>query len=136
MKKILLLLLICFSGVSSTFATTWGSDGSQANVQALHDQAATVDGDTITIPQGTFTWTSTAIITKAITIQGQTTVTQGGTAPDQIIGASDDKSTINYTGTLQMFSLRGSGGQRITGLNMTGTSTNPFIQILATPRPS
>ena len=57
-------------------AATWFSDGSSASVQALYDQDATHDGDTITIPAGTFTW-STGVqfprpgqSVKAITLQG------------------------------------------------------------------
>jgi len=49
---------------------TWASDGSVANVQALHNQAQTVDGDTITMPAGTFTWAAQLTITKKITLQG------------------------------------------------------------------
>jgi hypothetical protein len=36
-------------------ATVYYSDGSAANVQLLHDTLAQ-DGDTITVPTGTFTW--------------------------------------------------------------------------------
>jgi malectin (di-glucose binding ER protein) len=53
-------------------ATVYHSDGSAINVQLIHDIQA-VDGDTITLPAGVFTWTSGVNITKAITIQGQTT---------------------------------------------------------------
>lgn len=44
------------------------SDGSMADVQAKHDQAA--DGDTVTIPAGTFTWDNAVIIKKGITVEG------------------------------------------------------------------
>jgi hypothetical protein len=39
-----------------------------------------VDGDIVTIPAGTFTWTSALNITKGITLQGQTTISGAGTA--------------------------------------------------------
>ena len=49
--------------------TVYHSDGSAANVQALHNAA--LDGDTITLPAGTFTWSIPVTISKAIKIQGE-----------------------------------------------------------------
>ena len=49
-------------------ATVYQSDGSAASVQGLHD--AVLNGDTITLPAGTFTWTTRVSISKAITLQG------------------------------------------------------------------
>src|SRR5215467_12949070 len=60
-------------------ATVYPSDGSDANVQAIHDTNAN-DGDTITLPAGTFIWTAGVNLTKGITVAGQTTVTGAGTA--------------------------------------------------------
>ena len=37
-------------------ATVYHSDGSAASIQALHNRA--LNGDTITLPAGTFTWTN------------------------------------------------------------------------------
>jgi hypothetical protein len=48
-------------------ATVHHSDGSVASVQALHKAAK--DGDTITLPAGTFSWTWRLDITKGITLQ-------------------------------------------------------------------
>ena len=48
---------------------TWNSDGTPANIQSIHDNTAS-NGDTITIPAGSFTWTSGVTITKAIKLQG------------------------------------------------------------------
>jgi len=65
------LLLALFSGVcfaSHCEATVYHSDGSAASVQALHNAA--LNGDTITLPAGTFTWTTGVTISKAIEIQG------------------------------------------------------------------
>ncbi len=59
-------------------ATVYHSDGSEASVRACIHSAA--DGDIVTIPAGTFTWTSALNITKGITLQGQTTVSGAGTA--------------------------------------------------------
>jgi hypothetical protein len=53
-----------------------------ASVQALVNAAH--DGDTITLPAGTFSWTARLNITKGITIQGQTTISGAGTATPTI----------------------------------------------------
>src|SRR5215813_6467394 len=60
-------------------ATVYHSDGSEANVQAIHDTNAH-DGDTITLPAGTFIWITGVSLTKGITVRGQTTITGAGTA--------------------------------------------------------
>ena len=49
--------------------TVYVSDGSAQNVQYVHDNLAQ-NGDTITLPFGSFTWASGVTITKAITLQG------------------------------------------------------------------
>jgi hypothetical protein len=49
-------------------ATVYHSDGSAASVQALHNAA--LNGDTITLPAGAFTWTTGVTISKAVKIQG------------------------------------------------------------------
>src|SRR4029077_2109155 len=51
-------------------AALYHSGGSAADVQAAINQAK--DGDTITLPAGTLSWTSTLNIAKGITLQGQT----------------------------------------------------------------
>ena len=81
-----LLLTLILSGFSgpAAFATTWLSNGSASNVQALHNSAR--DGDTITLPAGTFFWATTVTITKGITVIGQTTTDPvHKTANDQTI---------------------------------------------------
>jgi hypothetical protein len=66
----LLLGLFLYSLVSLPCeAAIYPSDGTAANVQYLHDHSANF-GDTITIPAGTFTWTSRVILTKSIKLQG------------------------------------------------------------------
>jgi len=72
MKRTGTLLLALFLGVcfgSHCEATVYQSDGSAASVQGLHN--AIQNGDTITLPAGTFTWTTGVKLTKAITLQGQ-----------------------------------------------------------------
>jgi hypothetical protein len=71
-------VLLILSGFS-TLAEVYDSDGSEANIQSIHDNQAR-DGDTITIPAGTFSWTARLNITKGITLQGQTTISGAGTA--------------------------------------------------------
>ncbi|HEY4270882.1 MAG TPA: hypothetical protein VGM65_02675 [Candidatus Udaeobacter sp.] len=88
MKRTGTLLLALFLGVcfgSRCGATVYSSDGSAQNVQYVHDNLSH-DGDTITLPAGTFSWTTRVNVTKAITIKGQTTVdSDHGTANDQTI---------------------------------------------------
>ena len=74
------LLLALFLGVFLAWyceASVYVSDGSAQNVQYVHDNLA-VDGDTITLPVGTFSWTSSVTITKTITLQGAGTFVTGG----------------------------------------------------------
>src|SRR5204863_2646450 len=76
------LLAALFLGIAfapHSGATVYQSDGSDANVQAIHDTNAH-DGDTITLPAGTFIWTAGVNLTKGITVSGQTTMTGAGTA--------------------------------------------------------
>src|SRR5215475_7480750 len=76
------LLAALFLGIafaSHLGATVYHSDGSEANVQAIHDTNAH-DGDTITLPAGTFIWITGVTLTKGITVRGQTTITGAGTA--------------------------------------------------------
>jgi hypothetical protein len=79
MKKVFctlasLLLLVA----SESFATVWPSDGTETghnypggSVQWVHDNQAQ-NGDTITLPTGTFSYTAPLNITKGITLQGNT----------------------------------------------------------------
>ena len=67
---------LSFLVTSNSFGTVWPSDGSEANVQAIHDTNAH-DGDTITLPAGTFIWITGVSLTKGITVSGQTRITGG-----------------------------------------------------------
>ena len=82
MQRTQTLLAALFLGIAfapHSGATVWPSDGSEANVQAIHDTNAH-DGDTITLPAGTFIWITGVSLTKGITVSGQTTITGAGTA--------------------------------------------------------
>jgi hypothetical protein len=78
--KILLFILIFGASCAPRCeAAVYYSNGSVANVQALHNLAS--DGDTITLPAGTFSWTSRLEITKGITLKGATTITGPASSP-------------------------------------------------------
>jgi hypothetical protein len=82
-------------------ATTYHSDGSAANVQGLHNQA--LNGDTITLPGGTFTWSTSVRISKAITLQGQG------------IGSTVIRDAVQ-TGPLMSWTLVANQASRMTGM--------------------
>jgi hypothetical protein len=114
------IVILTWSGFSA-LGTVYVSDGSAQNVQYVHDNLAQ-NGDTITIPSGTFVWSTKVTLTKAITLQGNTTTdTSNCTFNDLTIisenfpGSAND-GMIKITGT--------NGGQRITGLTITSTSTS------------
>ena len=107
-------------------------------MQALQNQAR--DGDTITLPAGTFSWTSRVDITKGITLKGETMITGAGTANPTvnsltIIQDNSPRSTKS-SGVIRMTLTPGQSG-RITGLTIThGTSTvfnqNGVVQLVST----
>jgi len=97
------IVILIWNGFSAV-ATVYDSDGSSINVQSIHDTLAH-DGDTITLPAGTFVWTTRVSLNKAITLQGV-----------------DENSTIikdNVQGTQFLYwDLRGTlnGAARMTGI--------------------
>src|SRR5215475_15447917 len=106
-------------------ATVWPSDGSDTNVQAIHDTMAH-HGDTITLPAGTFIWINGVSLTKGITVSGQTTITGGGTANctanDQTI-IIDGKSHLGG-GKVLKATIPAGKSFRLTGITFkNGTST-------------
>jgi hypothetical protein len=108
-----LFLGVCFAPLCG--ATVYYSDGSPGSVQAIHDTQAQ-DGDTITLPAGTFDWTSDVRITKNITLQGQTTI--GGTPQNPVINDAtvilDD--TPRSGPEAMIINVNVSRGARITGI--------------------
>jgi hypothetical protein len=67
------------------------TDGSEPAVVTALGNA--VDGDTIVVPSGQFTWTDKLVITKAVTLQGSTVVTKGADGrPDG--GADNAGATV------------------------------------------
>ena len=67
-------------------ARVYDSDGSEASVEACIRSAA--DGDIVTLPAGTFSWTSCLEITKSITLKGQTTIAGAGTSNPTVTDAT------------------------------------------------
>jgi hypothetical protein len=113
-----LVVTISFGLITaSAQSMVWQSDGTPQNIQFIHDNRA-VDGDTITIPSGTFSWTGTVLLTKAITLQGNTTTDPvNGTANTQTL-ILDDQPDRNSA----LIELR-NGGMRLTGLAFTAGQT-------------
>jgi hypothetical protein len=70
---------------------TLASDGTQANIQSIHDSQA-VDGDIITLPAGSDDWTGTLNITKAITLQGGGAISTTGSGGKTLTGT--DVTTV------------------------------------------
>ena len=65
---VLLTLLLSHFFASHCAGATYESDGSAASVQSLHRRVT--NGDTITLPPGTFTWSTSVTISKAIKLEG------------------------------------------------------------------
>ena len=99
-KAVILSLLNSFPA----HAATYSSNGSASDVQSKINSAST--GDTVTIPAGTFTWSTTVTVpsTKGITLQGagetQTTIIRGVSGPLQTLQVSCGSTTrgVRITG--------------------------------------
>jgi hypothetical protein len=122
-------VILILSGFSAPCcrATVYHSDGSVANLQALENAAQ--DGDTITLPAGTFSWTTRVNISKGITLQGQTTVTGDYahlpmTAIDSTI-IQDNTPRTQGTGLIQT-NLNGNQFFRVTGITFAAGSANTY----------
>ena len=100
--KILLFILV-FSGFSALRcgATVYHSDGSAASVQGLHN--AVLNGDTITLPAGTFTWRTRVNLTKAVTLRGAG------------VGATIIRDAVQ-SGNLISWTLAAGRSSRLTGI--------------------
>ena len=141
-------VILILSGFSAPHcgATVYHSDGSVASVQALHNAAH--DGDTITIPAGTFDWTQRLFITKAITLQGQTTVTGAGTKNPTVnaITIARDQGPRGTGQKVGMITVTNNTGSlvRITGIafergdstQTAGSQDNGVVQFVSSGSPS
>jgi hypothetical protein len=115
-------------------ATVYQSDGSEASVQACIRSAA--DGDTITIPAGTFSWTSRLDITKGITLQGATTINGAGTSDPTVTDATIILDDTPRTGNGGIIKVATNSTQffRLTGVTFRsgGITTNGPLGIILT----
>ena len=88
------------SGLSAPLsgATVYHSDGSAANVKALHNAA--LNGDIITLPAGTFTWSTPVTISKAIRLQGAGSGRIIGTTKSSVAVGTGSKTFTTTRGGL------------------------------------
>jgi hypothetical protein len=105
------IVILSWNGFSA-LATVYHSDGSAASVQGLHDAA--LNGDTITLPTGTFIWDRQVSITKAITLQGAGA------------GSTIVKDAVQ-SGQLVRWSLAAGQNSRLTGIEFQDMRTN-FVE--------
>src|SRR4030095_9247975 len=117
-----IIVIVIWNGFSA-LATVYNSDGSAASVQGLHNAA--LNGDTITLPVGTFTWATGVTISKGITLQGagsgQTHITRAASYTGNIIsitGLTSDLA-VRVTG-IRFNSSIGQGSDR-TAIYVKGT---------------
>ena len=96
-------------------AAVYHSNGTAANIQQIHDTQA-VDGDTITLPAGTFSWTSSPGITKGITLQGATTLTGAGGPNPTVNDATIVKDDVSRNSTILSVTISGNRVFRLTGI--------------------
>src|SRR5438034_4359376 len=112
MKKSALAYVILILSSFSAFATVYDSDGSAVNVQLIHDIQA-IDGDTITLPPGSFTWTATVTISKGITLQG------AGLSTSHVIDQGSGGAALKVTCSAAHF-------VRVTGLEFIKSTAHPY----------
>jgi hypothetical protein len=128
--SVFVTLLLSVSGIAQA-ATINARSPSFADVSTAISSAR--DGDTVIIPAGTAAWASPLVITKGITLQGQTTTNSvGGTAVDSTV-IQDSVSGAGATPVIQINSVAGKT-YRITGLTFvqgvrTNTNANGLIYL-------
>src|SRR4029453_3934420 len=133
MKKSLSIVAgLSFLAVSNSFGTVWQSDGTVESVQYIHNYQAAA-GDTITIPTGSFHWSTLLTLTKRVTLKGNTIVTdtdlQNGTSTDNTIILRDSPITT------QSIVLSGTQGQRLTGISfIQGTAAKLSNALIGIPQ--
>jgi len=129
--------IVILAGSShSALATTYNSDGSPTNIQSIHDRQAH-NGDTITLPAGTFAWTKTVNISKNISIigvKGRTIIndriSKTGSSPGAFNCSLPSGTTlfrisgINFQGAVGPINT-GSLGE----ISVGGVSTTPNVRI-------
>jgi hypothetical protein len=129
------IIIFIWNGFSA-LATNHNSNGTPGDVQRIHDTLAQ-NGDTITLPAGTFTWIQPVNISKNISIVG---VTGQTTINDQISKTSSSPGAFRCNlpsgGTLFRISgikFQGTVGPAYTGslgeISLNGVSAVPNVRI-------
>jgi hypothetical protein len=105
------LCIVVSAGISALRcgAAVYQSDGSAASVQGLHNAA--LNGDTITLPAGTFTWSTQVHLTKNITIQG---------AGQGVTIIYDNVTKTSGSSSIMLFCTGVTGDFRVTGFTIRG----------------
>lgn len=134
MKKFTTLLICLCLTVAARAATINAASTSVAHVQAAIDAATA--GDTVVIPAGSVTWSSTVSLNKAITLTGSgtlaTTINTASGGPSWgtgviTISAAATLSNIafgNANTASTCIDTRTTNGWRITGCSYTNTTSN------------
>ncbi|PYX53914.1 MAG: hypothetical protein DMG76_23725 [Acidobacteria bacterium] len=119
---------------------TFTSDGSVTNIQSIHDAQA-ADGDVIIVPTGTWTWSTTLTITKAITLQGQTMWSGGGTSEaGGVHTALVPGAIINFASNVRILSITSNASahvvlSRLAFVYISGTATEWMLTGGNSPHP-
>jgi hypothetical protein len=110
-------LIAFFAFAFGARATTYtAASPSSADVQNAINSAH--DGDTVLVPQGSATWTTTVTVTPAITLEGAgigNTVISSSLGPGLDV-ESDNKGEVRVTG----FTFNGRGAETFGPVNLTG----------------
>jgi len=117
---------VLFLPAYHAFATVWPSDGTGTghnypggSVQWVHNNQAQ-NGDTITLPAGTFHWSTHVNITKKITLRGETTVSGDHSTPmtatDNTVLIDDTVNDRFITGTFSATTLTDGFQFRLSGI--------------------
>lgn len=115
------VVVSCFFSPKTFAATRTAASCSSTDVQNAVNAA--VAGDTVTIPVGNCTWTSTVSVTKGIIIQG---AGEGQTIVNDNVPKGN--ATNNCTGgPLFNWSVNAPGSFRMTGMTIVGVATDPDV---------
>jgi hypothetical protein len=130
MKIIILVIFIILNACSYSNADTHvAATCSQADVQTAVDAAS--NGDTVTVPSGSCTWTTTTQNTPSVSIASKSITLQGAGIGNTNI---TDNTDSDYNGNEVAIKVTGSGTYfvRITGFTFTGTTfdTKGVIRVL------
>src|ERR1700676_4659481 len=98
-------------------ATTYNSDGSNSDVQAKINLCA--DGDTVTLPAGTFTYSKMVSVGKSITLIGS--------GIDQTIIIDEVPRVVGSAIVIQFSSTSGTALSRLSGMTLQGGTINKSI---------